>query len=72
LFPLGSSKLSAEVSPSLVDWCNAMPVPAGIRDSACIKNEEEGNVEILCFHVGLHAFVGVANAILNLFEKRFD
>jgi hypothetical protein len=70
--PLGLCKFSPEVSPSLVDWCTALPVSAGIRDEACVQNEKERNVAIVCFRVRLHACVGVAHPILNFFENSFN
>jgi hypothetical protein len=66
------SIFSVEISPSLVDWCTALPVMAFIRDGSCVQDKDEININILCFHVWLHACVGRANPILFFFKECFN
>jgi hypothetical protein len=69
LLTLSPCKFSSELSPSLVHCIAPLPFSANFRDSYYVKDEEEGNVNVLRLHVWLHVRICIADSIINLFEQ---
>jgi hypothetical protein len=69
MLTLSICKGNPEFCPRLVHHSAPLSVTTSIGDHACVEDQEESNVNVVCLRLRLHSSIRTPDSIFNLLEQ---